>query len=664
MKSIIHGRYLLHSFLLLILSSGISAQNIALSEFERTSLFADDFNGNSNQWITDNNWISGKIEGGFYNIVCKNFQGSTGISPVVVKIDPGRDYEIEASYKIIKGSGALVFGMTNKFDHYRVELSDAGALSLFKDTPSKKKKLEKLFTGSGNFPLTDGFNKITIRQAGGVFQLLVNETPAGSFTNIKPEGNSLGFSVGLDSEISVDYLRVYIKSSGATDVTAVAVSQEAVLINQSAISSVTATIIPVIKWVSPSAERIELEVFTARVRASVNSATGLKSVLLYVNGVSKGEAEIIPTSDPNVFTVEKTINFGPGENSVYLVATNTNGSAKSDLRNFLNPLAVAPAVTWASPGSQNSVVNTESLSIGACINSSTELKSVKLLVNGMVQSEENVFQVAAPGDCNYNWNNNIILKEGDNNVYIIATNLAGSVTSEKRVIRLEPKMTERRLALVFGNSDYKKGTPLKNPVNDANLMEGTLRELGFDVIKRLNASRDEMMQSIREFNEKLPDYNVALFYYAGHGNQVDGKNYIIPSDALLEKSGDCRFEAIDMGFVIEEFEHYPDNTNIVILDACRNNPYTAWARGNDAGFRAMTFSSGTIVSFATSEGATAADGSGANGLFTEELVKQMMKPQSILNVFMNTRVQVRKLSNNAQVPTEWNKLNGDFFFRK
>lgn len=281
-----------------------------------------------------------------------------------------------------------------------------------------------------------------------------------------------------------------------------------------------------------------------------------------------------------------------------------------------------------------------------------------------MQSEDNVFQASATGDCNYIWNGSVVLKEGDNSIFLIATNIAGSTTSEKRVIRLEPALTEKRLALVFGNAEYKTGTPLKNPVNDANLMEGTLKELNFEVIKKLNATKDEMMIAIREFNEKLPDCDVALFYYAGHGNQVDGKNYLVPTDAKLEKPGDCRFEAVAVDFIVEEFERYQDNTNIVILDACRNNPYTAWARGGDAGFRAMTFSSGTIIAFATSEGATAADGKGANGLYTEELVKQMSVSQSILSVFMNTRAQVRKMSNGAQVPTEWNKLNGDFFFRK
>jgi uncharacterized caspase-like protein len=173
-----------------------------------------------------------------------------------------------------------------------------------------------------------------------------------------------------------------------------------------------------------------------------------------------------------------------------------------------------------------------------------------------------------------------------------------------------------------------------------------------------------MMTAIREFNEKLPTCNVALFYYAGHGNQVEGKNYLIPTDAKLEKESDCKFEAIAVDFIVEEFERYQDNTNIVILDACRNNPYTSWARGGEAGFRAMTFSSGTIIAFATSEGATAADGKGANGLFTEELVKQMAIPQPIESVFKKTRMEVRNLSNGQQIPQEWTKLNGEFYFRK
>jgi hypothetical protein len=422
---------------------------------------------------------------------------------------------------------------------------------------------------------------------------------------------------------------------------------------------------PSINWISPSGSQTTLEFFNATVKANIKSYYGLKSVLLYLNGISKGEIEIKPLrEETGSYLIEKNINFGPGENNIYLVATNSEGSTKSEVRYFSNPSAVAPVIKWSTPESPNSLVSTESFTIGACIKSSSELRSVKLLVNGNIQVEDNLFQASTSDDCNYNWQSSIVLREGDNSIFIIAANAAGSSTSEKRVIKLTTGLTEKRLALVLGNSQYKNSAPLKNPVNDANLMEATLKDLGFRVIKRLDAGRNEMLSAIREFEDKLPDFNVALFYYAGHGNQVDGKNYLIPTDAKLEKPSDCKFEAIEVNLIVDEFERYQNNTNIVILDACRNNPFASWARGGEAGFKAMSFTSGTIVAYATSEGATAADGKGSNGLYTEELVKQMSITQSINDVFMNTRVQVRKLTNNLQVPSETNKLNGSFFFKK
>jgi hypothetical protein len=658
--------FLLIGLMFLYGNSTLAQQSyMAYNAGAKSSLFSDGFDNNSNQWITDNQWINGKIASGYYTMLCKNYLQSTGLSYKTVPVTTSTDYEIEAAIKVIKGTGALVFGMTDKYDHYRVEIADNNTLEVIKDTPSKGRKLEKLFKGPGIFQIRpDFYNKLTIRCIKGVYYIFANEVLVGQFNNIKPEGNGIGFNVGTDSEISVDFMEVsYLSTAATPDLASGGTTRSNPPVNTMSVAASANG--PKITWVSPSGTNTTLESFSARVRASVKSVSGLKAVLFYVNGVSKGEGEILPSAEDNqTFVVEKMINFGPGENNVYIVATNSEGTVKSELRYFINPSAVVPVVSWSNPENSSTLVNKESFSIGACIKSPTELKSVKLLVNGILMYEDNVFQVSTTGDCNYNWQNSIVLKEGDNNIYIIATNLAGSTTSEKRLIKLSPALAERRLALVFGNSQYKNSSPLKNPVNDANLMEGTLRDLGFDVIKQINAGKEEMMKAIREFNEKLPSANVALFYYAGHGNQVDGKNYLIPIDAKLEKEGDCKFEAIPVDFVVEEFERYPENTNIVILDACRNNPFAAWARGGEAGFRAMNFTSGTIISFATSEGTTAADGKGANGLFTEELVKQMTIPQSILNVFMNTRVQVRKLSNNQQVPTEWNKLNGDFFFRK
>ena len=221
---------------------------------------------------------------------------------------------------------------------------------------------------------------------------------------------------------------------------------------------------------------------------------------------------------------------------------------------------------------------------------------------------------------------------------------------------------EKRLALVIGNSDYEFGGSLKNPVNDANLMATTLEELGFDVIKKTNVNKQVLESSILDFWRKQADYNISLFYYAGHGVQVDGVNYILPVDIKLEDQLALRIEAIDMGEVVSQFERFPNNINLVILDACRDDPFRSWVRGNSAGFAAMPAPSGTLIAFATSPGATASDGQGANGLFTEHLTRQMKIPQRIEDVFINTRVAVRQVSGGKQNPQEWSQLVGQFMF--
>lgn len=223
---------------------------------------------------------------------------------------------------------------------------------------------------------------------------------------------------------------------------------------------------------------------------------------------------------------------------------------------------------------------------------------------------------------------------------------------------------EKRIALVIGNSTYPGGRALKNPVNDANLMAYTLRNLGFFVIKRVNTTEQQLEDAIESFSKKLPDYDVALFYYAGHGIQVDGKNYLIPIDAELENKIAVRYETISVNDIATEFEYYPNNTNILILDACRDNPFRSWSRGGVRGFKAMNPSSGTIIAFATSAGATASDGHGTYGLYTNELVKQLNKPQRIVDVFYKTRIAVEKLSNGQQSPQEWTKLKEAFYFKK
>ncbi|MBN1618408.1 caspase family protein [Candidatus Dojkabacteria bacterium] len=222
---------------------------------------------------------------------------------------------------------------------------------------------------------------------------------------------------------------------------------------------------------------------------------------------------------------------------------------------------------------------------------------------------------------------------------------------------------EKRIALVIGNSAYEHGGILKNPVNDANLMASVLSDLGFTVIKKTDASKSVMDAAILDFWRRLAEYDIALFYYAGHGIQVNGTNYLLPIDAIIDDDLALEIEAVDVGKVVNQFERYPDNVNIVILDACRDDPFRSWMRGSSRGFAPMNAPSGTIIGFATAPGATASDGEGLNGLYTEALVEQLIIPQRIEDVFINTRIRVQKLSHKRQIPQEWSQLTGSFFFK-
>jgi hypothetical protein len=423
---------------------------------------------------------------------------------------------------------------------------------------------------------------------------------------------------------------------------------------------------PEITWLSPSRQHTDIDLYLAEIRATIKSPDKLQSVLVYVNGKGSEEVnQISPSGSQVEYTLKKVINLQPGENNIYLSVTNNVGTTNSEIRYLTNPTANPPVISWTIPTNDSAIVNSEIVVIEACIKSTSGLRSANILVNGVSMASEMTFQAPQTGECSYILSKSVILKEGDNSVFIIAENFAGSNRSEKRLIRFQKTLAEKRLALVIGNSDYGSSIVLKNPVNDANLMEGTLKNLGFNVIKLINATKIDMTAALRDFSKKLSEYSVTLFYYAGHGVQVNGLNYLIPTDAILKDPGDCKWEAILINDIVEEFEKVPENINIVILDACRDNPFRSWSRGGGAqGFRVMNAVNGTIISYATGENSTAADGSDKNGTFTEELVKQMNIPQSIYQVFNNTRKQVMKRTNNLQRPTESNNLTGDFYFKK
>ncbi|HYH86531.1 MAG TPA: SUMF1/EgtB/PvdO family nonheme iron enzyme [Pyrinomonadaceae bacterium] len=223
----------------------------------------------------------------------------------------------------------------------------------------------------------------------------------------------------------------------------------------------------------------------------------------------------------------------------------------------------------------------------------------------------------------------------------------------------------KRLALVIGNNAYETA-PLKNPVNDARALAQSLRERGFDVTARENLTQNEMKQAVRAFGEKLRDAGreaVGLFYYAGHGVQVQDRNYLIPVSAKVASEEEVEYEAIDVGFVMAQMDAARNSLNILILDACRDNPFARSFRSASRGLAMMSAPTGILIAYATAPGRTAGDGAGANGLYTEELLAAMRTPGlPIEDVFKQVRVKVRERSKGQQVPWESSSLVGAFYF--
>jgi len=227
-------------------------------------------------------------------------------------------------------------------------------------------------------------------------------------------------------------------------------------------------------------------------------------------------------------------------------------------------------------------------------------------------------------------------------------------------------VTQKRIALVIGNSNYTKLQSLPNPANDSKLMAKTLRKLDFEVVATSDADFLGMRRAIKEFGRKLRASGkdtVGLFYYAGHGVQVQGTNFLIPLGAEVSAEADLEVEAITASDVLVQMEAAGNSFNMVILDACRNNPYKGTLRSNTRGLARLTAASGSLVAFAAAPGQVAADGDGENSPYTAALVEAMQVPGlSVEQMFKRVRISVEAATDNQQTPWEESSLRGDFYF--
>jgi len=234
---------------------------------------------------------------------------------------------------------------------------------------------------------------------------------------------------------------------------------------------------------------------------------------------------------------------------------------------------------------------------------------------------------------------------------------------------------ERRLALVIGNSAYRTEA-LKNPANDARAVATSLRKLGFRVIHREDTSFKDLISALQEFSIQARHHDVRVFYYAGHGVQVRGRNFLLPVDADLQNEEEVQRKSADVADLLERLSELRGGMNVLILDACRNNPFLNQPAVDAAGRRFRTRSlakpglakvdapNGTLIAYSTAPGAVALDTSNEpHSVFTKHLLSGLPVPgQTVETLFKRVRIAVARETQQLQVPWEASSLMGDFCF--
>ena len=225
-----------------------------------------------------------------------------------------------------------------------------------------------------------------------------------------------------------------------------------------------------------------------------------------------------------------------------------------------------------------------------------------------------------------------------------------------------PSVAEHRVALIIGNSNYKQ-SPLKNPVNDARAMRDKLQRMGFQVVYFENMQVKQVGSVLREFRNAIRPGSVALFFYAGHGLQVRGENYLPTVDAELASEEDVPYQALSLSAVLNTMEDSKAAVNLVLLDACRNNPFARNFRSQPQGLARVQAPSGTLIHYATRPGSVAEDGGGRHGTYTEALLQQIDdKGVPIETALKRVTIRVREATKGKQEPWMEGSLTGDFYF--
>lgn len=350
----------------------------------------------------------------------------------------------------------------------------------------------------------------------------------------------------------------------------------------------------------------------------------------------------------------------------------TVSSAKSGWVSMKTKPATAPVIIWQTPQAKQVIEQKPSATVTVRIQSADTLTRVRFICNGNELTRVTRGFKRAGG---VEFTEIIPLVVGSNEIYINATNLIGSTTSEPRIIIREPGATlpkaatpsvvgQKRRALVIANADYKLAK-LKNPINDGRTMKHQLEALGFTVTYKENLPLRDLRETLNAFITDLGSHNVGLFYYAGHGLMVNNETYLQPIDAEPKTETDVEFQCYALRQIYANMaEANADGANLIFWDACRNNPYRSWRRGVGGPTYALVQPAvGNMIIYATESGKQAYDGDQENGLFTSELVKHIHLPNlSIFDLIQRVSLGLKDRGFN-QRPYFEGYIEGGFMFK-
>jgi Caspase domain/MORN repeat len=350
--------------------------------------------------------------------------------------------------------------------------------------------------------------------------------------------------------------------------------------------------------------------------------------------------------------------------------------------------AEGPTIALVSPQITRGFVVSTAMEKIDVIGTATDKDGVRQVrVNGLVT------WLAAPNKTKTNFQIPVSLVAGQNKIWIEAEDNTGKISKEEFTIdftkptsiaqvegnkpkveqvKVEPNSSSAgegsrfRTALVIGNSKYN-GAMLRNAINDADSLASELRRQGWEVKSYTDLDQEQMESVISEFGSRLKEKKGAgLFYYAGHGVQMEGSNYLIPVKAPIKKQSDVKYKAVNLASVLDAMNEAGNKMNILVLDACRNNPFAESRSLKGEGLAAVDNAPvGTFIAYATAPGKSASDGDANNGLYTQELLKAMrVKGLTIEEVFKKVRKNVRQLSGGDQIPWDSSSLEDRFYFQK